>query len=39
MTRSLFVENVRMSGLGNAVMLAKACGVNAAVIQLWAMTV
>ena len=38
MTRSLFMENVRLSGVGNAVVLAECCGVSRAVIQLWVMT-
>ena len=39
MTRSLFIENVRLSGISNACVLAEACGVSKAVIQLWSMSV
>ncbi len=38
MTRSMFIENVRLGGIVNARLLAEACGVNTAVIQLWAIS-
>jgi len=39
MSRTLFVENVRLSGLESAIMLAEACGVKTAVINLWSITI
>jgi hypothetical protein len=39
MTRSLFMENVRLSGVENAVALAIACGVSVGVVDLWVITV
>ena len=38
MNRTLFVENVKLSGVASAVLLARACGVVEAVIQLWTMS-
>ena len=38
MNRTLFVENVKLSGVASAVLLARACGVVDAVIQLWVLT-
>jgi len=38
MTRSLFIENINLSGVESAVLLARACGVVEAVIQLWTMS-
>lgn len=38
MTRSLFIENVNLSGVDSAVLLARACGIGDAVIDLWLRT-
>ena len=38
MTRSLFIENVNLGGVDCAVLLARACGVGDAVINLWLLT-
>lgn len=38
MTRSLFIENINLSGVESAVLLARACGVGETVIQLWVIT-
>lgn len=38
MNRTLFVENVKLSGVASAIALARACGVNTVVIELWVIT-
>lgn len=38
MTRSLFIDNLRLAGEEVAILLAQACGVSNVVIKLWIMT-
>lgn len=39
MTRTMFIENVKLSDTLTAVLLAEACGISKSIIDLWLLTI